>query len=648
MAINRQDSRHRIKRSNLTGVVPTVPTSSDFTDGTWLNTDLRSGELFWNEADNQLFIGATAQAFEIALVGGTGSGNNLEQTLAIGNSSGAQNISMGTTTVIKSDNGGGQINLDLSGTPNTMLLSSDGGSGAESYMFMTPTNTIIGVGTGFTSTSQTFDVNSIKIESVDAFVGSVGSKIDPTSASMYAIESGGVQTSNTIVKDSSEIKTLYGSSDGHITTSFDIGTNLVGITLSTTDGSDTSELSISTTSINLTPGPSGVIVSPSAFIKSGNGGGQIDLDYFGSAGEVSITTDNGNQSESYLYMTPTDAILVGGGGATIDLSSNVTMNTPASYGMFVKVGKTGLKIDGRYGVSGAEDVIRFINNGFDPTTTFTTQNSRKPSVSIASQNSTINAGIPNGLILGGSGNTLGSTGSVIFGSGNSDTNSEHNLVGGSFNQLSTSNLNSVSGYLNFLLSSGNNNVSGGYNGLSASNNNIVSGSGNSLTNVNNSIVGGSVALVDTAESALIMGYSITSNNPSSYGSFISYVRTTNAGPGGGGSTSDTINNMKIPLNSAYSVDILGVAVVEATGSSGAVVGDSYRLTGNIIIKNVAGTTTLVGSGALTVAGDISITISATAVADNTNDVLLVRVTPSNAGTASINWSFQIRYTSLRF
>ena len=113
MAINRQDSRHRIKRSNLTGVVPTVPTSSDFTDGTWLNTDLCSGELFWNEADNQLFIGATGQAFEIALVGGTGSGNSLEQTLAIGNNTGTYSIQGSTHSTLTFDVGGGTVSTDI-------------------------------------------------------------------------------------------------------------------------------------------------------------------------------------------------------------------------------------------------------------------------------------------------------------------------------------------------------------------------------------------------------------------------------------------------------------------------------------------------------------------------------------------------------
>ena len=43
MSIYKADARHRVKRSILTGVVPTGR-EGDFTDGTWLNTEIRAGE----------------------------------------------------------------------------------------------------------------------------------------------------------------------------------------------------------------------------------------------------------------------------------------------------------------------------------------------------------------------------------------------------------------------------------------------------------------------------------------------------------------------------------------------------------------------------------------------------------------------------
>ena len=50
-----QDSRIIQKRSTVAGVAPTVPSSNDHTDGTWLSTDIYKGELYYNQADNILY-----------------------------------------------------------------------------------------------------------------------------------------------------------------------------------------------------------------------------------------------------------------------------------------------------------------------------------------------------------------------------------------------------------------------------------------------------------------------------------------------------------------------------------------------------------------------------------------------------------------
>ncbi len=50
-----QDSRIKIKRSTSTATVPTVPSSNDHTDGTWIATDIYKGELFYNQADGVLW-----------------------------------------------------------------------------------------------------------------------------------------------------------------------------------------------------------------------------------------------------------------------------------------------------------------------------------------------------------------------------------------------------------------------------------------------------------------------------------------------------------------------------------------------------------------------------------------------------------------
>jgi len=143
-----------------------------------------------------------------------------------------------------------------------------------------------------------------------------------------------------------------------------------------------------------------IIMGTATSIKSANGGGQIDLDYFSSSGEVSITTDGGAQSESYLYMTPTSTDVGGGNGGSITLSGDVSINAPSTNRIYMRGGNTGLNISGRYDVGGSEDIIKFINNS---TQSFTTQNSNKPSISISSRSSTIGAGVTNSVILGGVG-----------------------------------------------------------------------------------------------------------------------------------------------------------------------------------------------------------------------------------------------------
>ena len=67
-------------------------------------------------------------------------------------------------------------------------------------------------------------------------------------------------------------------------------------------------------------------ITSANFLTPVGAGGQLDLDYFGSPGEVSLSTDGGVQGESYLYMTPTSTDLVGGSGGSIGLTGDVTIN----------------------------------------------------------------------------------------------------------------------------------------------------------------------------------------------------------------------------------------------------------------------------------------------------------------------------------
>lgn len=67
MSVNKIDARHRIKRSIIPGSTPTPAPSDDFTDGTWLITDIRPGEFFFNMADERLWIANSTGFSEVNL-----------------------------------------------------------------------------------------------------------------------------------------------------------------------------------------------------------------------------------------------------------------------------------------------------------------------------------------------------------------------------------------------------------------------------------------------------------------------------------------------------------------------------------------------------------------------------------------------------
>jgi hypothetical protein len=80
---------------------------------------------------------------------------DLATTLGYGNNTGAYDIEMATTRVIKTDNGGGQIDLDFGGNANQVFISTDSGVGAESYLRMVDSSsTHLGTSVDFFATSS--------------------------------------------------------------------------------------------------------------------------------------------------------------------------------------------------------------------------------------------------------------------------------------------------------------------------------------------------------------------------------------------------------------------------------------------------------------------------------------------------------------
>ena len=67
MALSIQDSRILLKRSTYAAEEPTIPTSNDFTDGTWLDTDVYIGETFANTIDEKMWFRFTDSIRQIAI-----------------------------------------------------------------------------------------------------------------------------------------------------------------------------------------------------------------------------------------------------------------------------------------------------------------------------------------------------------------------------------------------------------------------------------------------------------------------------------------------------------------------------------------------------------------------------------------------------
>lgn len=63
--MNILDARILLKRSTVANTEPTIPASSTHTDGSWVNTDIYSGEAFVNTTDQRMYVRTGANIKEI-------------------------------------------------------------------------------------------------------------------------------------------------------------------------------------------------------------------------------------------------------------------------------------------------------------------------------------------------------------------------------------------------------------------------------------------------------------------------------------------------------------------------------------------------------------------------------------------------------
>ena len=151
-----------------------------------------------------------------------------------------------------------------------------------------------------------------------------------------------------------------------------------------------------------TSGPNDAIIDTTQVIKSGNGGGQLDLDSFGSPNTVLLSTDNSAQAESYLYLDSSQLILLNNSFAGFAANTTTaSMINGIGTGIYAKINQLEGGISGNTLFNFGDGIDSGING-----------NDRLPGI-ISSKDSQFNLSVVNSVILGGS-NITGVTSDTVY------------------------------------------------------------------------------------------------------------------------------------------------------------------------------------------------------------------------------------------
>lgn len=131
MAINRIDPRISIKASTVTGVTPSIPSSYDHTDSSWVDSDIYPYEFMLNAVDDRLWIRTDNGVKEIDLIGASAGVDYLP--ISGGTMSG--NIEMPNGGRITSDGNTGAMLYFDAGANDSFLLSTDGTNLNDTYLW---------------------------------------------------------------------------------------------------------------------------------------------------------------------------------------------------------------------------------------------------------------------------------------------------------------------------------------------------------------------------------------------------------------------------------------------------------------------------------------------------------------------------------
>jgi len=271
-------------------------------------------------------------------------------------------LSMYSQKVIKSQNGNGQINMDYFATPGVVAISSDAGGLSESFLFVHPAQiqlygkvTYVSATAGQLQMTATSDVvitgNGTNVLGVGDFAADIAvadvqstSKSNNTGytpapvmiSSKSATAAVGVNTSVFLggvghsMFSSVSRSAIIGGSSNTIQTAVNavliggsgntIGTGSTNVIVLGGSGFSTGFVS---NSIFLADNS---IIASTKVIKSTNGGGQIDLDYGGTASLIALTTDNGAAFGAALKLQDGAVIL-----QDSSPSASILINTPDTF-----------------------------------------------------------------------------------------------------------------------------------------------------------------------------------------------------------------------------------------------------------------------------------------------------------------------------
>jgi hypothetical protein len=223
-------------------------------------------------------------------------------------------------------------------------------------------------------------------------------------------------------------------------------------------------------------------------------------------------------------------------------------------------------------------------------------------------------------ISGGTGNIASATYTFVGGGGGNVASFNYATVGGGYSNEVTDGMGTIAGGYD-------NTIAGIYGSIGGGRENIITATASFAT-----VPGGRNASASHyGEMAYASGY-FSATGDAQTSTYVVRNTTSNNTPTElflDGSTA----RITIATNRVLTFDILVVGVNTTNGNSG-----GYRLAG--VIKNIAGTTSFVGTPNQTILGEDTASWDATVVADNTNDALVIQVT--GAAGATIRWVATVR------